>query len=266
MTQHDPIILTERRGGVLILTLNRPERLNAWSDALEERYYTLLAEAEADPAVRAVVLTGAGRGFCAGADMDDLRGVEFADPVTIVSRNPPRQHPMSFQKPLVAAINGAAAGLGLVEALYCDVRFATPAAKLTAAFTKRGLIAEHGVAWLLTRLVGRSRTFDILASSRVILGEEAHRMGLVDHLAPADELVSAAVTYAQELANVCSPSAMRIVKRQIFDAEHSGFEASVDEANRQMLVSFTRPDFDEGVRSYLERRPPVFEGLDLSNS
>lgn len=264
MSCDNDIILTERRGGVLILTLNRPERLNAWSDALEERYFSLLRSAESDPEVGAVVLTGAGRGFCAGADLDDLQQVDDTDPAAIAHRDPPRHHPMSFQKPLIAAINGAAAGLGLVEALYCDVRFAAPDAKLTAAFSKRGLIAEHGVAWLLTRLVGRSRTFDILVSSRVIRGEEAFGLGLVDRVVPAAELLDEAIAYAQELAQQCSPTAMQVIKNQILHAEHSSFDEAVVDANRRMLVSFTHPDFAEGVNSFVERREPAFEGLDVS--
>lgn len=145
-------------GDVLLLTLNRSDRLNAWNDALEERYFALLDAAEADPAVRAVVLSGAGRGCCAGADFEDLQRLGAADLgiTALPVRERPRERPLAFRKPLIAAINGAAAGLGLVEALYCDVRFCMPEAKFTTAFAQRGLIAEYGVAWLLPRLVGQS--------------------------------------------------------------------------------------------------------------
>ena len=146
------LVLAELRGAVLVLTLNRPERLNTWTDALEERYYERLDEAENDPEVRAIVVTGAGRGFCAGADMDDLeRGatVDGAADGSLRDRPRARTFPLTVRKPLIAAINGAAAGLGLVEALYCDIRFATPQAKLTTAFARRGLVAEYGLAWLL---------------------------------------------------------------------------------------------------------------------
>ena len=179
------LVLAERRGPVLVLTLNRPERLNAWTDALEECYYDRLDAAEDDPEVRAIVVTGAGRGFCAGADMGDLeQGAGGADVEAVLRNRPrPRAFPLTVRKPLIAAINGAAAGLGLVEALYCDMRFATPEAKLTTAFARRGLVAEYGMSWLLPRLVGYSTALDLLLSGRVVLGEEALRLRLVDRSA-----------------------------------------------------------------------------------
>lgn len=259
------LVLTQRRGSVLILTLNRPDRFNSWNEALEQRYYELLDQAEADPEVRAVVVTGAGRGFCAGADMDDLEGlVESGDFSAMVRRDPPRYRPLLFTKPLVAAINGAAAGLGLVEALYCDVRFATPKAKFTAAFSRRGLIGEYGVAWLLPQLVGRSRALDILLSSRVILGEEALQMGLVDRIVAPETLLEAAIAYAEELANFCSPAAMRTIKGQLLRTQDSTFAESIEEGDQLMLEALNAADFKEGLDSYLEGRPPVFSGLGIS--
>jgi enoyl-CoA hydratase/carnithine racemase len=136
----------------------------------------------------------------------------------VVRRDPPRRRPLLFSKPLVAAISGAAAGLGLVEALYCDVRSSTPQAKLTAAFSRRGLIGEYGITWLLPRLVGRSRAMDILLSSRVILGEEALQLGLVDRVVAPELLFDAAVAYAEELANFCSLAAMWTIKESCFGA------------------------------------------------
>lgn len=259
------VVLAQRRGSVLVLTLNRPDRLNAWNDALEQRYFELLDHAESDPDVRAVVVTGAGRGFCAGAEMDDLSEVVATrDFAPLVQRDPPRHRPLLFGKPLIAAINGAAAGLGLVEALYCDVRFAVPQAKLTAAFSRRGLIGEYGVAWLLPRLVGRSRALDILLSSRVILGEEALQMGLVDRAVAPELLLDAAVAYAEDLAHFCSPAAMRAIKGQLLRAQDSTFAETVHEADRLMLDAFDSPDFREGLNSYLEGRSPAFPGLVVS--
>jgi enoyl-CoA hydratase/carnithine racemase len=254
-------VLAERRGGVLVLTLNRPDRLNAWNDALERRYFELLDDAENDPDVRAVVLTGAGRGFCAGADMDDLLAVGEVEITALPERTPPRHRPMLLRKPLIAAINGAAAGLGLVEALYCDVRFSTPSAKLTAAFSRRGLIAEYGIAWLLPRLVGQSTALDLLLSSRVVQGDEAAAIGLVDRVVDQDELLDAAVAYAQELAAHCSPTSMRAIKAQVLRGLDSGFEEAVAHADRLMLESFQGTDVNEGVTSYLEGRLPSFAGL-----
>lgn len=256
------VVLAQRRGSVLVLTLNRPDRLNAWNEALEQRYFELLDQAESEPEVRAVVVTGAGRGFCAGADMDDLQElVDSRNFTPLVQRDPPRHRPLLFSKPLVAAINGAAAGLGLVEALYCDVRFSTPQAKFTAAFSRRGLIGEYGVAWLLPRLVGRSRALDILLSSRVILGEDALQLGLVDRVVELELLLDAAVAYAEELASVCSPASMQTIKRQLLLAQESTFAEAVHEAELLMLEAFSSPDFREGLNSYLAGRPPAFPGL-----
>jgi enoyl-CoA hydratase/carnithine racemase len=253
----DPV-LAERRGAVLLLTLNRPDRLNAWNDGLEQRYFEHLDAAEADPEVRAIVLTGAGRGFCAGADMDILSGKK--DP-SISGRRRPRNLPMALRKPLIGAINGAAAGLGLVEALYCDYRFCVPTAKLTTAFVRRGLIAEYGSAWLLPRLVGTSRALDLLMSGRIVLGEEAQAIGLVDQLVEPEALVEAAVAYAADLAANCSPTSMAVIKRQVMDGLDQGFEESFADSERLIVESFERPDVREGVDSYLEKRPPAFPPL-----
>ncbi|GGS45674.1 enoyl-CoA hydratase-related protein [Actinokineospora fastidiosa] len=259
-TKQGETVLAVRRGPVLVLTLNRPDRLNAWNDELERRYFALLDEAEADPGVRAIVVTGAGRGFCAGADMADLQRIG-ADEIDSVERPRPRTFPMTVRKPLIAAINGAAAGLGLVEALYCDIRFATPTAKLTTAFVRRGLIAEYGMAWLLPRLVGTSTALDLLMSGRVVTGEEARALGLVDRVVEPDALLDAAVDYATELATLCSPESMRIIKEQVRAALDSEFADAVAEADRLMVESFRHPDAAEGVASYLANRPPAFRPL-----
>ena len=257
------LVLAERRGAVLVLTLNRPDRLNAWTDALEARYFEHLDAAEADPEVRAIVLTGAGRGFCAGADFDVLEDATGGGdvPDSIVNRPRPRSFPMTLRKPLIAAINGPAAGLGFVEAMYCDVRFCVPGAKLTTAFVRRGLVAEYGVSWLLPRLVGTSRALDLLLSGRVMLGTDAHRIGLVDELAEPGELLDAAVAYAAELTANCSPASMAIIKAQIQAGLDQSFAENYAESERLIAESFERPDAAEGVDSYLEKRPPAFPPL-----
>lgn len=258
------LVLAERRGPVLVLTLNRPDRLNAWTDALEERYYDRLDAAEDDPEVRAIVLTGAGRGFCAGADMEDLQlGAVVSDVTPVLRDRPrPRTFPLTVRKPLIAAINGAAAGLGLVEALYCDVRFAAREAKLTTAFSRRGLVAEYGISWLLPRLVGYSTALDLLLSSRVVLGEEALRLRLVDHLSEPERVVDDAVAYATELATHSSPWSMATIKAQVQADLDRSFGDAVSEAEELMISSFDRPDVLEGVHSYTERRPPSFPSLE----
>jgi enoyl-CoA hydratase/carnithine racemase len=257
------LVLAERREAVLVLTLNRPERMNAWTDALEDQYFERLAAAEADPAVRAIVVTGAGRGFCAGADLDDLAAVGATGEAAngAATDRPPRSFPSTIRKPLIAAMNGAAAGLGLVEALYCDVRFATPTAKLTTAFARRGLIAEYGISWLLPRLVGVSRALDLLISGRVVLGDEAERIGLVDRVVPAERLVDEAVAYALDLARNCSPMSMAVIKSQVQRHLAATFAEAVADSDRLMLESFGWPDLAEGVTSYRERRAPAFPPL-----
>jgi len=262
MAAEQELVLEERRGPVLVLTLNRPARMNAWTDALEDRYFALLAAAEADPEVRAIVVTGAGRAFCAGADFEQLGDLSAgADASAVLERPAPRGFPGTLRKPLIGAINGAAVGLGLVEALYCDVRFCSPGAKLATAFARRGLVAEYGVSWLLARLVGTSRALDLLLSGRFVAAEEAFRIGLVDRLVPADELLEAAVAYATEIAEECSPRSVAVIKRQVYDDLARDYDQAVARADRLMLESFASADFAEGVASFVERRPPTFPPL-----
>lgn len=262
-TDTPELVLAGRHGAVLLLTLNRPDRLNAWNLDLEERYFTLLDAAEADPEVRAVVVTGAGRGFCAGADMAELSQLGSVDPDTLArERARPRERPLSFRKPLIAAVNGPVAGLGLVQALYCDLRFTTAEAKFTTSFVRRGLVAEYGIAWLLPRLVGQSRALDLLMSGRVVLGDEALAIGLVDRVLPADELLPFALAYAADLAENCSPRSMALMKEQVFAALDSDLPTAIAASTKLMNESFRHPDAAEGVHSYLERRPPRFAPLE----
>jgi enoyl-CoA hydratase/carnithine racemase len=258
------VVLAENSDGVLLVTLNRPDKLNAWTPAMEEQFFGTLAAADEDPSVRVVVVTGAGRGFCAGADLTALGAV---DPSAITEADiHPSGKPISFalsmRKPVIGAINGATAGIGLVLALYCDVRFAAADAKFTTAFSRRGLIAEHGIAWLLPRVVGVSRAMDLLLSSRILLGEEAGRIGLVDHVLPVAEVLPAALAYARDLADNCSPQSMAIIKRQVYAALESDLDPARLESVALMLTSFGQDDFREGVLSHLEKRPPNFAPLD----
>ncbi|MEV6013402.1 enoyl-CoA hydratase-related protein [Streptomyces sp. NPDC051976] len=255
------LVLSERRGQVQILTFNRPDRLNAWNDELEDLCFALLDEADADPDVRAIVITGAGRGFCSGADMADLARVSECDDGFPPPRPRPRTFPLTMRKPMIAAINGAAAGLGLVEALYCDVRFASPDAKITAAFSRRGLIAEYGIAWLLPRLIGVSKALDLRMTSRIVDGAEALSLGLVNHVVDGDSVVDEAVAYATELVTFCSPYSIGVMKSQIWAGLHRDFTSAVAEGDRLLLESFVGPDLREGVQSYLEGRSPRFAGL-----
>jgi enoyl-CoA hydratase/carnithine racemase len=256
----DLTVLAEQVDSVLLLTLNRPERLNAWTTEMEELYCSLLEQADRDPDVRAIVVTGAGRGFCAGTDMQALAEIGDA-PVERPARPYPSTFPLTVRKPLIAAINGACAGLGFVHAVYCDVRFASSEAKLTTSFARRGLVAEHGVSWLLPRIVGASAALDLLMSARVLLGSEAERIGLVNRATPPEAVLDTALDYARDLAANCSPTSMAAIKAQVRRHLASDLEAAVAEADELMERSFTWPDVGEGVASYVEHRAPAFPPL-----
>lgn len=246
--------------GVALLRLNRPERLNAWTDEMERTYFGLLDECAASAQVRVIVVTGAGRGFCAGADMQQLQ--ELSDGEASEERRSrarrPQSFPTSVPKPIIAAINGACAGIGLVQALMCDLRFAAEGAKLTTAFARRGLVAEHGISWILPRLVGPARALDLLLSARVVLAQEAAELGLVNRAIAPERLLEETIAYARDLAVNCSPASMATIKRQVYaDFEHT-LADTIAAADRLMLASFTAPDFAEGVSSFVERREPSF--------
>ena len=244
--------------GVLTLTFNRPERRNGWSEELATAYYGRLADAAADPTVRAVVVTGAGRTFCPGADFQRLQGLTEG---VEVDRSPEFLAARRFRKPLIAAINGGCAGVGLVQALLCQVRFAAEGARFSTAFARRGLIAEYGIAWLLTRLVGTGNALDLLVSARTFDAAEAHRIGLVNRVLPADDLLPAARAYAADLAANCSPRAMAVITQQVLSAADSTFDEALDGAYRHMADFVGGPEMHEGVQSFLERRQPRFAPL-----
>ena len=259
MTDEQAPVLWRMEGAVGVLTLNRPDHLNAWTPALGVRYHELLTRAAADAGVRAIVVTGAGRGFCAGADMEVLDAIAADAPPV----QDPRPHSAlrAIPKPVIAAINGACAGVGLVVAAMCDLRFAAEDAKLTTAFARRGLVAEYGSAWVLTELLGPARAMDLLLSARTILATEARELGLVDRVHTRDDLLPAALAYATELAERSSPWSMAQIKRQVHAAQAGGLADAETLADVLMGESFTRPDLPEGVASYLERRPPRFPPL-----
>jgi enoyl-CoA hydratase/carnithine racemase len=256
----DDVLLRSVEDGVAVLTLNRPDRFNAWTRELERTYFGALDDCVADDDVRVIVVTGAGRGFCAGADMGELEAMGSGDfdPGEAEHERRPQTFPLTVPKPIVAAVNGACAGIGLVQALMCDVRFAAAGAKFTTAFARRGLIAEHGIAWLLPRLVGPARALDLLMSGRVALAEEAAEMGLVNRVVAPDALLDETLAYARDLAVNCSPTSMATMKRQVYAALDQPLGEALAEADRLMLESFGRQDFAEGVASFVERRPPRF--------
>lgn len=252
------VVLYEAAGGIATLTLNRPDRMNAINPEMEVRYFDLLEKASADPEVRVIVVTGAGRGFCAGADVQALAEVG-AGKGDWKGSGRPQTFPTSVPKPILAAINGSCAGLGFVWALMCDVRFAAAGTKFTTAFSRRGLIAEHGSSWVLPRLIGHSRALDILFSSRVFLAEEALELGIVNRVVPGERLREEVLAYARDLVENCCPATMAAMKWQIYRHWETELAPALAESNELMAKSLARDDFREGVQSYLEKRPPRFE-------
>jgi enoyl-CoA hydratase/carnithine racemase len=258
----DEVVLHEVRDGVALLTLNRPERLNAWTIPMEDRYFDLLLDAEADPDVRAIVVTGAGRGFSPGADLGGPgAGAEPGSMEFGSLRRRPTTLPLGIKKPIIGAINGAVAGVSLVQALQFDVRFAAAGVKMTFAFSQRGLVAEYGVSWLLPRLIGTGRALDLLLSGRVVTAEEAYELGLVNRVVPGEELLDTAMAYAGQLAATCSPASMAVAKQQVYADWENDLETSRVRVARLMAASFEGPDFKEGILSFLQKRPPTFPPL-----
>lgn len=253
-------VLMTRDGPVMLLTLNRPERLNAWTYELGDLYFDYLDEADADPTVRAIVVTGAGRGFCSGMDGAVL-GQSAAGTRTMPARGRRMTHALSIRKPMIGAINGACAGFGLIQALHCDVRFAARSAVFTTAFVKRGLNAEYGSSWLLPRIVGHGRAMDLLLSARRVTADEAERIGLVNAVLPDDCLLDHAMAYARDLAENCSPIAMADAKQQVFGDWLGDCTAAEDGAKTLSHAPGHRVDFAEGVASLVEKRAPRFADL-----
>ncbi|MFJ5529199.1 enoyl-CoA hydratase-related protein [Streptomyces sp. NPDC093261] len=261
----------ETKGLVRTITFARPERRNGMDLSMFAAYYDALAEAEANDEVRAIVVTGARSSFCSGATPDLL--AHLAGSETQQSHNGeglssvlghPAHLPLTMGTPLIAAINGSAAGLGLVHALFADVRFMAHEAQVSAVFSRFGLIAEYGAAWLLPRIVGVGSAMDMLLSSRAVGAEEALRIGLVQHTAPRSEVLGAAQEYARELAESCSPSSMAIIKRQILDGLLMPAADAVAESVSLMQDSFARPDFPEAMAALRERRKPAFSSSTTS--
>lgn len=258
--------------GVATITFNRPEANNGWTGGLEQAYYNRLEACQADPNVKVIVVTGAGRSFCPGADMNMLSGAagaggnlsgqaengssESSQPVGRTDQ--PLNFPATVRKPVIGAINGACAGVGLIQALMFDLRFAAAGAKFTVAFARRGLIAEYGSAWLLPRIVGQANAMDLLLSSRVVLAEEALTMGLVNRVIDKDSLLETTQAYARDLAINCSPTSMAVMKQQVARAWEMDLPNAMTEAHRLMNESLRRPDFVEGVKSFVEKREPKF--------
>lgn len=270
----DAVLYEATPTGVAVLTLNRPDRLNTWGGDIATAFYAGLDRAEDDSGVRAIVVTGRGKAFCAGAQLGAMGGLtgdvaeslEKTDDRKLTELVGDRQpyYLTTLCKPVIAAINGSCVGIGLTQALMCDVRFAAAGAKFAASFARRGLIAEYGISWILPRLAGWGVALDLLLSGRTFLADEAAELGLVKEVVAAEHLMQRAMDYAEDIARNCSPASMAVIKRQAYgDAMREVAEAST-RAENLLQESLLRPDVIEGITSFLEKRAPNFPGLSAS--
>lgn len=261
---------------IAVITMNRPDRLNAMTTHMLAEIRHALAHAESDASVVGMILTGEGRGFCAGMDMDALDGIsedrsfdidttgleaEPGDPAMGDDFITGFTYMLALRKPLLAAVNGPCAGLGFCFAMLSDMRFVDSAAKFSTAFAQRGLVAEHAVSWLLPRLIGSSRALDLLWSARKFDGIEAERLGLADRLCEPGTSLETAKDYLRELAASASPTSLMVMKQQVYRHLMMPLGPAMLETQQLMNESLQRPDFREGVRSFLESRPPSFDRI-----
>lgn len=266
-------------GAAAVITFNRPDALNALTYPMMPEFHHALAQAEKNDGVTGIILTGAGRGFCAGMDMKALdtqsKGGGHGEASQIdFSADPGDKsmgedyisgftYLMTIRKPIIAAVNGACAGLGMSIALLCDMRFASDTAKFVTSFSHRGLVAEHGQSWLLPRVVGASKALDLFWSSRRVLADEAKEIGLVDRVYPADELMAAALAYIEDLATQAAPLSLKAMKWQVYRHLNMSLGQAMKETEVLMEKSLAHDDFKEGVASFLEKRPPNFSKIEV---
>lgn len=265
----------EQAAGVGTIWLHRPARMNAWTGRMHTEYRWCLAQLDADAAVGVIVVTGAGRGFCVGGDAQALVGhaekgrydpgvpAQLAQPGFGVAPEFDAVFACHFglRKPIIAAINGPAAGVGLALACFTDLRFAVPGAKLTTAHGKLNLPAEYGLSWILPRLAGLGRANDLLLTSRVFTTDEAHGMGIVNELVPAENLLGRVREYAAALMEKVSPNALQQTRWQTYQDLHRSASESVRRSEDLVDEMMGEPDYAEGVAAFLQKRPPRWVGV-----
>ena len=253
-----------------LITLARPKRRNAWTGRMHTEYRWVLGEADRDPTVRVIVVTGDpdGQAFCAGADLGALEGhaekgrYDAGTPEDIATPgygvDPAFDASFAYHfgltKPVIAAINGPAAGVGLVLAAFADLRFAAAGAKFTTAHGRFNFPAEFGLSWILPRIVGLTHANDVLLSSRVFTSEEAFEMGFLNKVLPAEALMDHVLGYARAMADQVAPGSARATKHQIYRDLHRGAAEAVVEAERLMEAMIRHPDYGEGVKAWMEER------------
>ncbi len=257
----DLVLYEVDEDGVATLTFNRPERKNAWNLPMEKRFYELLDEAAADPGVRVLIVTGAGRAFCPGMDVQRLEKNSAPGESLDFTGRPPMYSRRLLPKPMIAAVNGGCAGIGLIQALLCDVRFAARGARFTTAFTRRGLAGEYNMPYVLPRVIGLENALDLLLSGRTFDADEAKALGLVSRVVEPEELLDAARAYARDIARNCSPRALAVMRRQVYRDLDADFNEALGRSYSVMQYFAGSADFREGVESFAQKRPPKFEGL-----
>ena len=258
---------------VATITLDRPDRLNAWTATMNAEYRAHLRAAADDPDVRIIVVTGAGRGFCAGAESDDLVGhaergaYDSGAPDDLATPgfgirdefDAEMAYHFGIAKPILAAVNGPAAGMGFALACYCDLRFAARGAKFTTAHGRLGLPCAFGLAWLLPRLIGLPRALDLILSSRTFDADEAYELGLVTSVVDEVDLIDHVREYARMLATTVSPASLAASKRQVYESFHMTAAESVRAAEAMLDPMMAGPDYREGVAALREKRAPRFD-------
>ena len=272
-TAKSETVLYEVRNDIALLTLNRPHRHNAWNGTMHMAYRQALLRADTDNQVRAIIVTGSQRAFCVGGDAKALAGhVEKGgyDPGTSADiampgygRDPDFDAPFAYQmglsKPIIAALNGPAAGVGLALAAFTDLRFAVPGVKFTTAHGKLNLPAEYGLSWVLPRIMGLGRANELLLTSRVMLSDEAHRLGFVNDLFPADQLIDATIAFVADMLARVSPNALRQTRWQTYADLHQSAAAAVTRSEELINEMMREQDYAEGVAAFTQRRLPSWK-------
>jgi enoyl-CoA hydratase/carnithine racemase len=265
MATCETLLVDRPRTGIAVATLNRPDRLNALTFQMFDELARLAADIAADDRLRVLVLTGAGRGFCAGLDLTDAATLPGMTTATLLDGQEGWSRAItSFRrlpKPVIAAVNGPAAGAGFSLALAADIRIATPAARLSAAYIKIGLTGgDCGSSWMLPRIVGLGHAYEILLTGRLVEADEAARMGLVNRVVPAEDLLTSALEMA-ELIAANSPLGVRLTKQMVqANVDAPSLEAAVELENRNQTLTAGTQDMAEALAAFLEKRPPAFTG------
>jgi enoyl-CoA hydratase/carnithine racemase len=259
-------LIYDKQDKVAIVTLNRPDRMNAITPTLAGELKDAMADAERDPAIATIVVTGAGKSFCPGMDMGVLQAAaerkkgEPAPAAAIdINHHSLFGFMLKMHKPIIGALNGNCVGMGLSMALHFDIRIAGEGTRMSAIFVRRGLSVEHGSSWLLPRLVGMSHAMDLALTGRIINAQEAMAMGLVSRVVPDAQLVSTAVEMAREIAVNCSPTAMAEAKRMLWQHLSGDYQMATDDSTQIMFSMFKQGDFKEGVLAFVQKRPPRFK-------